>query len=126
MRGLHRWDDPQGVDARLIIGVDDLRMLDAEAVIVHLAVPKAPSVGGASQPQSGRDRVHRVSVGQVTDGVDIHLEAAVCPRRGCVYQLRCVDKQGPRRLRSIRVRVDQRTSPTSQGAICVLSVWGSR
>lgn len=82
VRGLDGGDDAHCVDAFLVVGMDDLGVLDAEAVsglalgevvVVVVLVSSALLLEGCLEGVDG------VAVGEIADGVDVDLEAFAGP-----------------------------------------------
>lgn len=118
VRGLDRGQDADGVEALLVVRVDDLGVLDAEAVLGLAGREVGGGRGrGAFLSEGGLEGVDGVAVGEVADGVDVDLEAVGGPGFGDAREVCRVDKEGAGRPGVVGVGVEHGASPASQSAV---------
>ena len=108
MDRLHGWDHPERGEARDVVTVQRLRVLDAEAVISH-----------RMRGERGLVRVEHHAVAAIADGMRRHLEARRERTLGDVLDVPRGAEQQPAVGRIVAVRLEQRGAAGSHGTISV-------
>src|SRR5690606_22251218 len=108
VRGLHRRDHAELREARDVVGVEDLRVLDAEAVD-----------GGGVLVERGLVRIEHEAVAAVADGVRVHLEAGGQRAAGDVLDVRGRRDEQAAGAGVVGVRLEQRRTARAQRAVLV-------
>lgn len=120
MGGLDRGQEAEGEEAGLVGGVDDLRVLDAEAAAGVLAGLEGRGVccrWAADREKGGFEGVDGEAVGEVADRVDVDLVAFVGPGGGESREGRGVYEERAGRVGAVGVGRDHGAAPGAEGAV---------
>lgn len=114
VRGLDGGDDAHCVDAFLVVGMDDLGVLDAEAVSgLALGEVVVVPVSSALLLEGRLEGVDGVAVGEIADGVDVDLEAFAGPGLCDLGEGGGVDEEGAGGPGVVGVGLEHGASPAS-------------
>lgn len=92
-------------------------MFNAEAVSCTLARGKVCRVRTEAL-QGGGKRRNGIAVGQISDGVDVHLVACSGPLGGDCCEGGGVDEEGAGGIRVVGIGVEHGAAPATKSTIC--------